>query len=156
VKDIASQRGRVLMRDKRRPARLNRFRLLLPEALAQSADFRETENRMKHFLFVAAVSLVAATAWAQAGHDNHAMPAAAKAAAGQADNTGEVRRVNADTKKITIAHGPLKAYDMPAMTMPFAVKDPALLTKIKPGDKVRFALEKAGDDLVITRIEAVK
>ena len=114
---------------------------------------------MKLSVLVAAASLLAATgAWAQAGHDHsgHAMPTTAKAPAGQMDNSGEVRRVNADAKKITIAHGPLKAYDMPAMTMPFAVKDPALLTKIKPGDKVRFALEKAGDDLVITRIEAVK
>jgi len=156
VKGIAAQHGWVLMRDKRQAARVNRFCLLLPEALAQFADFRETENRMKHFLFVAAVSLVAATAWAQAGHDHHAMPAAAKPAAGQFDNTGEVRRVNTETKKITIAHGPLKAYDMPPMTMPFAVKDPALLAKVKAGDKVRFALEKAGDDLVITRIETVK
>jgi Cu/Ag efflux protein CusF len=156
VKGIAAQQGWVLMRDKRQPARLNRIRFRLPEALAQSADFRETENRMKHFLFVAAVSLFAATAWAQAGHDHHAMPSAAKTAAGQADNTGEVRRVNAEAKKITIAHGPLKAYDMPPMTMAFAVKDPALIAKVKAGDKVRFALEKAGDDLVITRIETVK
>lgn len=156
VKGIAAQHGRELMRGKRKTARLNRLRLLLPEALAQSADFRETENRMKHFLFVAAASLVAATAWAQAGHDHHAMPAATKAAAGQSDNTGEVRRVNADAKKITIAHGPLKAYDMPPMTMAFAVKDPALLARVKAGDKVRFALEKAGEDLVITSIETVK
>jgi len=114
---------------------------------------------MKNSLLVAAVALLAATAaWAQAGqdHSGHAMPTTAKAPAGQMDNTGEVRRVNADAKKITIAHGPLKAHDMPAMTMPFAVKDPALLTKVKAGDKVRFALEKVGDDLVITRIEAVK
>jgi len=131
-----------------------RFRVARP--LAQSADFLATEIRMKRFLIPAAVSLFAATAWAQAGHDHHAMPAAAKPATGQLDNTGEVRRVNAETKKITIAHGPLKAYDMPPMTMPFAVKDPALLAKVKAGDKVRFALEKAGDDLVITRIETVK
>lgn len=114
---------------------------------------------MKRSLLVAAVSLLAVTgAWAQAGHDHsgHAMPAATKAPAGQMDNTGEVRRVNADTKKITIAHGPLKAFDMPAMTMPFAVKDPALLSRVKAGDKVRFALEQSGNDLVITRIETVK
>jgi Cu/Ag efflux protein CusF len=111
---------------------------------------------MKQFLLVAAVSLFAATAWAQAGHDHHATPTAAKPAAGQLDNTGEVRRVNAETKKITIAHGPLKAFDMPAMTMAFPVKDPAMLAKVKPGDKVRFGLEKTGEDLVITRIEAAK
>ena len=114
---------------------------------------------MKHSLLVAAVSLLAATgAWAQAGqnHSGHAMPTTAKAPAGQMDNTGEVRRVNTAAKKITIAHAPLKSFDMPAMTMPFPVKDPALLAKVKEGDKVRFALEKAGDDLVITRIETVK
>ena len=111
---------------------------------------------MKRFLIPAALSLFAATAWAQAGHDHHTTPTTARPAAGQLDNTGEVRRVNAETKKITIAHGPLKAYDMPPMTMPFAVKDPALLARVKAGDKVRFALEKAGDDLVITRIETVK
>ena len=114
---------------------------------------------MKHFLFVVALSVFAATAaWAQAGHDlkGHAMPATAKAPTGQMDNTGEVRRVNAAAKKITIAHGPLKAFDMPAMTMSFAIKDPALLAKVKEGDKVRFALEKAGEDLVVTSIETVK
>jgi Cu/Ag efflux protein CusF len=112
---------------------------------------------MKSVLLAAALSLVASVpAWGQAGHDHHTMTAPTKASAGQADNVGEVRRVNTDTKKITIAHGPLKAFDMPPMTMPFAVKDPALLAKVKVGDKVRFALEKAGDDLVITRIETVK
>jgi Cu(I)/Ag(I) efflux system periplasmic protein CusF len=117
------------------------------------------ENRMKSVLLAVTLALAAsAPAWGQAGHDHagHTMATATKTSAGQADNVGEVRRVNPDTKKITIAHGPLKAYDMPAMTMAFPVKDPALLTKVKPGDKVRFGLEKAGEDLVITRIEAAR
>lgn len=114
---------------------------------------------MKPVLLAAVVSLVAvAPAWAQAGHDHagHAKPTQTKAVAGPAEAAGEVRRVNADTKKITIAHGPLKAFDMPAMTMAFPVQDPAMLTKVKPGDKVRFGLEKAGEDLMITRIELAK
>jgi Cu/Ag efflux protein CusF len=45
---------------------------------------------------------------------------------------------------------------MPAMTMAFPVKDAALLTNLKEGDKVRFALEKSGENLVVTRIEPVK
>ena len=114
---------------------------------------------MKSVLLAALLSCVAAVpAWAQAGHDHtgHTMATPAKATSGPVDNTGEVRRVNADTRKITIAHGPLKAFDMPAMTMTFAVKDPAMLTKVKQGDKVRFGLEKAGEDFVITRIEPAK
>ena len=114
---------------------------------------------MKHLLSaVALVSLAAfaAPALAQAGHDHgHAAPATNKASA-DAVNTGEVKRINQDTKKITIAHGPLKAFDMPPMTMAFGVKDTALLGKVKQGDKVNFVLEKAGEDLVITRIETAR
>jgi Cu/Ag efflux protein CusF len=117
------------------------------------------ENRMKSVLLAAVLSLVAsAPAWAQSGHDHsgHTMATPVKATADQLDNSGEVKRVNTETKKITISHGPLKAFDMPAMTMAFPVKDPAMLTKVKQGDKVRFGLEKAGEDLVITRIELAK
>ena len=112
---------------------------------------------MKSVLLAAALALAAvAPASAQQDHSGHMSAAPAKATAGQLDNSGEVKRVNTDTKKITIAHGPLKAFDMPAMTMAFPVKDPAMLGKVKPGDKVRFGLEKAGEDLVITRIEAAR
>ena len=69
---------------------------------------------------------------------------------------GQVRRVNKETRRVTLAHGPLKAFDMPPMTMAFPVKDAKLLAPLKEGDKVRFALEQSGEDLVITRIEAVK
>lgn len=112
---------------------------------------------MKQLLSAVALSLAAALpVWAQAGHDHgHGTPAA-KATAGDVVNTGEVKRINKDTKKITIAHGPLKAFDMPPMTMAFGVKDPALLARAKPGDKVNFVLEKAGEDLLITRMEPAR
>lgn len=114
---------------------------------------------MKHALLAAALttSALAGPAWSQAGHDHGHMTATSTAVApAQLDNSGEIKRINLDTKKITIAHGPLKAFDMPAMTMAFPVKDPALLSKVKQGDKVKFSLEKAGENLVITRIETVK
>ena len=69
---------------------------------------------------------------------------------------GQVRRVNRETRRVTLAHGPLKAFNMPPMTMAFAVKDAIQLALLKEGDKVRFALEQSGEDLMITRIEAVK
>ena len=37
-----------------------------------------------------------------------------------------------------------------------AVKDPAVLDKVKPGDKVRFAADKAGSGFIVTEIEAAK
>lgn len=76
------------------------------------------------------------------------------AAADMAD--GEIRKVDKDTKKITIKHGEIKNLDMPPMNMVFQVKDPALLDKVKAGDKVRFKAEKAGGAIVVTEIQAVQ
>lgn len=69
---------------------------------------------------------------------------------------GEIRKVDKEAKKITIKHGPMPKLDMPAMTMVFQVKDPALLDKVKPGDKVNFEAEKLGGAFTVTKIEAVK
>lgn len=69
---------------------------------------------------------------------------------------GEVRRIDKDAKKITIRHGPLKNLDMPAMTMVFQVRDPAMLEQVKAGDKVRFSAEKSGGAYIVTAIHAAK
>lgn len=69
---------------------------------------------------------------------------------------GEIRKVDKSAKKITIKHGPLANLDMPAMTMAYPVKDPALLEQVKPGDKVKFQAEKVGGTLTVTKIEPAK
>ena len=69
---------------------------------------------------------------------------------------GEVRKVDKDTKKITIKHGDIKNLDMPGMTMLFQVKDPGMLDMVKPGDKVKFRAEKAGGAIVVTEIQIAK
>ncbi len=69
---------------------------------------------------------------------------------------GEVRKVDKDAKKITIKHGPIQNLDMPAMTMVFQVKDPAMLEQVKAGDKVKFQAEKIGGRFTVTRIVAGK
>ena len=95
-----------------------------------------------------AAALVAAPAYSQqGGHDAH-HPAAL--------SDGEVRKVDKDAKKITIKHGPLVNLDMPAMTMVFQVKDPAMLDQVKSGDKVKFQAEKVGSAYTVTRIEPAK
>jgi Cu/Ag efflux protein CusF len=66
---------------------------------------------------------------------------------------GEVRKVDKGNRKITLKHGEIKHLNMPGMTMVFQVKDPALLDRIKPGDKVRFHAEQVNDTLIITTIE---
>ena len=69
---------------------------------------------------------------------------------------GEIRKVDMDNKKITIKHGEIKNLEMPGMTMVFQVKDPAMLDKVKAGDKVRFTAEKAGGAIVVTDIQPAK
>jgi len=100
--------------------------------------------------FVAAVVVFgAAPALADKDHKKHQ--------AGTAEMTdGEVRKVDKDAKKITIKHGPMPSFDMPAMTMVFQVKDPALLDKVKAGDKVMFQAEKLGGAFTVTGIEPAK
>ena len=69
---------------------------------------------------------------------------------------GEVRRVDRDGKKITLKHGPIQNLDMPAMTMAFAVKDVAMLDRVKAGDRVRFRIEKTGETYTLVAIERAR
>ena len=78
-------------------------------------------------------------------------------AAADADMTeGEIRKVDTENKKITIKHGELRSLDMPAMTMVFRVKDPAMLDQVKAGDKVRFRADKINGAFTVIEIEVVK
>ena len=67
---------------------------------------------------------------------------------------GEIRKVDKESKKLTIRHQPITNLEMPAMTMIFRVQDLALLDRVKVGDKVRFAAEKQDGAFVVTQIEA--
>ena len=69
---------------------------------------------------------------------------------------GEIRKVDKDSKKITIKHAEIKSLDMPAMTMVFQVKDPALLDKVQSGDKVKFKVIKSDSGYVVTELQSGK
>lgn len=81
---------------------------------------------------------------------------AALPALAQALTEGEVRKVDKAAKKITLKHGPIANLAMPAMTMAFQVKDPAMLDRVKVGDKVKFQAESLAGAYTVTRIEAAK
>lgn len=80
----------------------------------------------------------------------------APAAAATPSTDGEIRKVDMEQKKITIKHGEIKNLDMPGMTMVFGVKDPAMLAKLKAGDKIKFKAEKAGGALMVTDLQMAK
>jgi uncharacterized cupredoxin-like copper-binding protein/Cu/Ag efflux protein CusF len=90
---------------------------------------------------------------AQAGN---APPVAVKEGGGDKYTEGEVRKVDKAAGKITLRHGPIASLDMPAMTMVFRARDPAMLDTVRAGDKVRFTADKVKGVYTVTHIEAAK
>jgi Cu(I)/Ag(I) efflux system protein CusF len=69
---------------------------------------------------------------------------------------GEVTKVDEAAGKITIKHGPLKKFDMDAMTMVFRASDPAMLKQLKTGDKIRFEADKVNGQFTVMKVEKKK
>jgi len=105
---------------------------------------------------IAAIILFVSFPLAALAVEAHHEPAAKSNATGAPLAEGEVRKVDKDAKKITIKHGPIQNLDMPAMTMVFQVKDPAMLDQVKAGDKIRFRAEDINGALTVTGLESVK
>ena len=70
--------------------------------------------------------------------------------------SGEVKKIDESAGKITLKHGPIKNLDMGGMTRVLRVKDPAMLKKLKVGDKVQFEAERAAEGVTITKIQKTK
>lgn len=68
---------------------------------------------------------------------------------------GEIRKVDKAAGKLTIKHGPLDNLGMPAMTMIFRVKDPAMLDQIKPGDRIKFRAESVNGVLTVVQVQVL-
>ena len=117
-------------------------------------------NTLNSLISTAAIALASAlplVAAAQAASTSAGGTDLVVAQASTTDMTdGEIRKVDKDTKKITIKHGEIKNLDMPGMTMLFQVKDTAMLDMVKPGDKVKFRAEKLGGGIVVTEIQVAK
>jgi Cu/Ag efflux protein CusF len=70
---------------------------------------------------------------------------------------GQVIKIDQAAGKITIKHGPLKQFGMDeGMTMVYRAADPAMLTAVKPGDKIKFAPDRVNGQFVITKIEKAR
>ena len=82
-------------------------------------------------------------------HDSHHADSTAMTA-------GEVKKIDKDTGKVTLKHGPIKNLEMPGMTMIFRVKDAAMLDQVKEGDKINFAADKINGAFTLMQIEPVK
>jgi Cu(I)/Ag(I) efflux system protein CusF len=56
--------------------------------------------------------------------------------------TGTVNKVDAAGHKVNLSHNPIPAIGWPAMTMDFNVAPSVDLSRVKPGTKVNFSIEK--------------
>lgn len=78
---------------------------------------------------------------------------AAASAQEAAMSTGEIVKVDKEASKLTIRHGPLDNLKMPAMTMAFKAREPAMLEQVQAGDRVHFVAEKVQGVLTVTVME---
>jgi protein SCO1/2 len=77
--------------------------------------------------------------WSQAGTTNYLVH-------------GILKEVNRDQHQLVIAHEKIPDF-MEAMTMPFSVKDAAILTNVTPGEKITFQLHVTENESWVDRIE---
>ncbi len=111
---------------------------------------------MKHLRLIVAALALAVSVTAYTAEGAVTSSPASRGAMEEPPSEGEVRKVDPEAKKITIKHGELKNLDMPAMTMVFQVKDPAMVEQVKAGDKVRFRADKVNGAFTVMEIEVVK
>ena len=65
---------------------------------------------------------------------------------------GEVVKVDKAAGKVTLKHGPIKKLDMDSMTMVFRVADPAMLDKMKAGDRIEFEADRVNGAITVTKV----
>jgi len=134
-----------------------------PSACARPQPSYFLELQMTRFsslfstlLVSAGLALATANTSAQMQMQDHSQHHAAPAASQDDANAltdGEVKKVDKDTGKLTVQHGPLTNLNMPGMTMSFKVQDPAMLDQVKAGDKIRLRVERINGAFTVTKLE---
>jgi len=82
-----------------------------------------------------------------------ATPASAPASVADEYTTGEIRKIDVQSGKVTLKHEEIRNLGMPPMAMVFEMKDPSLLGRFKPGDKVRFRAVYQAGKYIVTDLE---
>ena len=100
---------------------------------------------MRKYFFALLVALAAIALQIPIASSAHAAPV-----------NGEVTKIDPAAGKITLRHEPIKNLDMDSMTMVFRVADPAMLRKVKPGDRVKFEADRVNGQLTVTSISKLR
>jgi Cu/Ag efflux protein CusF len=67
--------------------------------------------------------------------------------------SGEIRKIDSESGKLTIRHAEIPNLEMPKMTMVFHSASPALLNGLKAGDQVRFTADRVDGVLTVMTLE---
>ncbi len=65
---------------------------------------------------------------------------------------GVVKHLRPEQNRVTIAHEEIPGF-MPAMTMEFELRDPAVLSGLNPEDPIRFSPEHRSNSLSLLAVE---
>jgi Cu(I)/Ag(I) efflux system periplasmic protein CusF len=107
---------------------------------------------MPRIIFNALLSAVLLFPVTLAAHDG---PHAARDTAPRVKGT--IEKIDTATGKIAINHEDIPNLKLEGgMTMMFKAADPALLTSVKVGDKVRFTADRVNGELTVKSIEKAK
>jgi Cu/Ag efflux protein CusF len=98
---------------------------------------------------------ISASTYAAGDMGNMDMSSSSAKQAGEnaAMSHGDIRKVDAAAGKLTIKAGPIENLGMEAMTMVFKVKDPAMISQVKVGDKIDFLAEEVNGVATVTRLQ---
>jgi Cu(I)/Ag(I) efflux system protein CusF len=104
-------------------------------------------------------ALIAAAVFANPQQMDPNMPGMAEMHAtkpAEVQGAGVVKAIDTVKGTITLQHEAITSIGWPAMTMPFKVAAPELLTRAKVGDKVQFTLRQAGGTNTVTAIRPLR
>ena len=105
-----------------------------------------------HWLFLSA-PVCAQTSSGPHNHTHANKPSAQRSGSEVLWINGEVRKVDLAKSTILLRHEAVKALNMPAMTMVFNVRSPALLKGLMDGEFIRFTLAQQGGRTVVSDIK---
>jgi Cu(I)/Ag(I) efflux system protein CusF len=92
------------------------------------------------------------------GPGTHGQPAETKASASSTASTfaGQIRKMDKAARSVTLQHDAVPSLKIPKATTAYPVSDPAILDKVKTGDKVLLTADKVDGVITVTAIETAK
>ena len=114
-----------------------------------------TSDLIVQFIVSVSVATIVAplSALAQAGYAEMPNMSNGSAVTSRSDfSIGEVKKIDLGQGKVTLKHGPLNNLGMPAMTMVFRAANPAMLSKLKLGDVVKFKADMVNGAFTVVEL----